>query len=149
MKRAAAVVKVTILSLVLGLIVIGGLTIYYYTLPPSRTAGSNGASMSESTQLGSSGQYLTIEYNGTSYNVPAKGPNSPTFACPPGTAPGLCTLLQETCGNGVGAGQEPWKSCYNCVFDAGCTGDNSCDPYTHECSAPATACMVAEGYGAN
>jgi hypothetical protein len=145
MKRTAALVKVTALGLVLGLVAVGGLAMYYYTLPPSRAPSTNGATMSESSQLG--GHYMTVEYNGTSYNVPAKGPNNPTFACPPGTDPGLCTLLQETCGNGVGSGQEPWKTCYNCVFDAGCTGDNTCDPYTHGCSSPATACMVAGGYG--
>ena len=148
MKRSAALVRVTILAVVLGSIAFGGLAVYFYTVPPA-SANAGGASAAASSQLVtnqvSSGQHITVEYNGTSYNVPAKGPNSPSFACPPGTDPSLCTILQETCGNGVGPGQEPWKTCYNCVFDAGCSGDNSCDPYTHECSSPASACMVIAG----
>ena len=122
------------------LVVGGGFAIYYLTLPPSNvaTAASN-PTTSESVP----GGMITVSYNGTSYQVPAKGPNSPSFPCPAGTAPSLCNLLQQTCGNGVGPGNEPWKTCSNCVFDAGCTGDLSCDPYTHECSTPATACMVA------
>ncbi len=152
MKRTAALLKVTALGLVLGLVAAGALAVYCYTLPPSGS-GSAGAALTSSgsvkllTNQVPGTQYITVEYNGTSYQVPAKGPNSPSFPCPVGTAPALCTLLQETCGNGVGAAQEPWKTCYNCVFDAGCSGDNSCDPYTHACSSPATACMVVEGYG--
>jgi len=117
-------------------------------MPPA-SANANGSAPGTSSRLVtnqvSSGGQITVEYNGTSYLVQAKGPNSPTFACPPGTDPSLCTILQETCGNGVGSGQEPWKTCYNCIFDAGCSGDNSCDPYTHECSSPASACMVVAG----
>lgn len=151
MKRTAALLKVTALGLVLGLIVVGGLAVYYYTLPPNLPGNANAAtSPSNSPGKGklvtnqvSGGQTITVEYNGTSYTVPAKGPNSPSFPCQAGTDPSLCTILQETCGNGVGSSQEPWKTCYNCVFDAGCTGNNSCDPYTHRCSSPATACMVA------
>jgi len=150
MKRTAALLKVTALGLVLGLVMVGGLAVYYFTLPPSSLGDANAANAPNAsgtsklvTNQVSGGHYITVEYNGSSYAVPAKGPNSPTFACPTGTDPVLCTILQETCGNGVGAGQEPWKSCYNCIFDAGCSGDNSCDPYTHQCSSPATACMVA------
>ena len=108
-------------------------------------AASTPASSQVVTNQVSSGQYIAVMYNGTSYHIPAKGQNAPSFACPAGTDPSLCALLQETCGNGVGPGQEPWKTCYNCVFDAGCSGDNSCDPYTHECSSPASACMVIAG----
>jgi len=148
MRRSAALVRVTILAVTLGSIVLGGLAVYFYTLPPA-SASADGSPAAASSQVVtnqvSSGQSITVEYNGTSYHVPAKGSNSPTFACPPGTDPSLCTLLQETCGNGVGAAQEPWKTCLNCVFDAGCSGNNSCDPYTHECSSPASACMVIAG----
>jgi hypothetical protein len=148
LKRSAALVKLTILVAVTGAIALGSLAVYFYTLPPvSASAGSASASSPGQvvTNEGSSTHYTTVEYNGSSYTVPAKGANSPSFACPAGTDPTLCTLLQETCGNGVGPGQEPWKNCYNCVFDAGCSGDNSCDPYTHECSSPASACMVIAG----
>lgn len=141
MKRSAALVKVTILAVALGSIALGGLAVYFYTLPPaSASAGGPPADIGQVVT-----NHITVEYNGTSYNVPTKGLNSPNFACPQGTDPSLCTLLQETCGNGVGSAQEPWKTCYNCVFDAGCAGDNSCDPYTHECSSPASACMVIAG----
>ncbi len=151
MKRTAALLRVSVLGLVMGLIAVGGLAVYYYTLPPNSSGSANGATNPSSSpdqskviaNQVSGGRTITVDYNGTSYTVPAKGPNSPSFACPAGTDPALCTILQETCGNGVGPGQEPWKTCYNCVFDAGCTGDNSCDPYTHTCSSPATACMVA------
>ena len=147
MKRSAALVRVTVLAVALGSIALGGLAVYFYTLPPASASagGTTAASGQVVTNQDSSGQHITVEYNGTSYQVPAKGSNSPTFACPPGTDPSLCTLLQETCGNGVGSAQEPWKTCYNCVFDAGCSGDNSCDPFTHECSSPASACMVIAG----
>jgi hypothetical protein len=147
LKRSAALIRATILAVVLGSIVFGGVAIYYYTLPPASGDAASGSTASSQvvTNQVSSGQYITVDYNGTSYHTPAKGANSPSFACPTGTDPSLCTLLQETCGNGVGPGQEPWKTCYNCVFDAGCSGDNSCDPYTHECSSPASACMVIAG----
>lgn|GEM_PF-5546487 len=148
MKRSAALVKVTILAVALGSIAVGGLAVYFYTLPPASASagGTPPAAIGQVvTNQDSSGHSITVEYNGTSYSVPAKGANSPSFACPQGTDPSLCALLQETCGNGVGSGQEPWKTCTNCVFDAGCAGDNSCDPYTHECSSPASACMVIAG----
>ncbi len=142
--------KATTLGLVLGMIAVGGFAVYFYTLPPSSgsvntpPAASAGSSSVGTliTNQASGRQSIKVEYNGTTYQVPAKGPNSPTFSCPTGTDPALCTLLQETCGNGIGPGQEPWKNCYNCIFDAGCTGNNSCDPYTHQCSSPASACMV-------
>ena len=143
MQRSAALVRLTILVAVIGAIALGSLAVYFYTVPPV-SASADDASTSASSQV-PSGQYIAVEFNGTRYQVPAKGPNSPSFACPQGTDPTLCTLLQETCGNGVGPGQEPWKNCYNCVFDAGCSGDNSCDPYTHQCSSPASACMVIAG----
>ena len=146
MKRSAVLVRATILAVALGSIALGGLAVYFYTLPPASAEGSPSTSTNlPATNQVSSVHYITVEYNGTTYQVPAKGPNSPSFACPPGTDPALCTLLQQTCGNGYGSGQEPWKTCYNCVFDAGCSGDNSCDPYTHECSSPASACMVIAG----
>jgi len=148
LKRSAALVRITILAAVLGSIAFGGLAVYFYTLPAASAnagAGSTAASSQLVTNQVSSGQYITVEYNGTSYHIPAKGQNAPSFACPAGTDPSLCALLQETCGNGVGSGQEPWKTCYNCIFDAGCSGDNSCDPYNHQCSSPASACMVIAG----
>ena len=146
MKRSAALVRITILAAVLVSITFGGLAVYFYTLPPASADGGSTATSSHlvMNQVPSR-QYITVEYNGTSYNIPARGPNAPSFACPPGTDPSVCTLLQETCGNGVGSSQEPWKTCYNCVFDAGCSGDNSCDPYTRQCSSPASACMVIAG----
>lgn len=135
------------IALVLSSLIFGSLALYFYTLPPTSgkagapPAGGSDVAVSASQSKGT----LTISYNGTTYQVPARGPNAPTFSCPTGTSPSLCTLLQETCGNGIGSSQEPWKTCYNCVFDAGCTGDNSCDPYTHQCSAPASACQVIAG----
>jgi hypothetical protein len=142
----------TALGVALGLIAGGGLAVYYFTLPPNASGGSNATeggqlnspgTISLVTNQGLGGRLMAVVYNGTTYQVPEKGPNSPTFACPVGTDPALCNLLQQTCGNGVGASREPWKTCSNCVFDAGCTGVLSCDPYTHQCSSPATACMVA------
>jgi hypothetical protein len=144
MKRVAILLRVTVLGTVITLVVVGGLAVYYFTLPPVSVPASAAPGSSLITNQGP-GRYLTVEYNGTSYRVPPKGPNSPSFGCPPGTDPSLCTLLHETCGNGVGPIQEPWKTCYNCVFDAGCSGDNSCDPYTHECSSPASACQIIAG----
>jgi len=149
MKRTAAILKASAIALLAVLIIVGGLAVYFYTLPPSPkagatdTSGASGAKLIANQVLGEN--RITVVYNGTSYSVPAKGTNSPSFSCPTGTNPSLCTLLQETCGNGVGSAQEPWKTCYNCVFDAGCSGDNSCDPYTHECSSPASACQVIAG----
>ncbi len=115
MKRSAALVKVTILAVALGSIAVGGLAVYFYTLPPASASagGTPPAAIGQVvTNQVSSGHSITVEYNGTSYSVPAKGANSPSFACPQGTDPSLCALLQETCGNGVGSGQEPWKTCY-------------------------------------
>lgn len=152
MKKTAAVLKVTALALALAIIAAGSLAVYYFTLPPLGSAspgtaplGSSGSSASVKilTNLAQGGQFITVVFNGTSYQVPQKGPNSPSFACPVGADPSICSLLAQTCGNGVGSSQEPWKTCQNCVFDAGCTGNQSCDPYTHSCSTPATACMVA------
>jgi hypothetical protein len=149
MKRTAAILKASAIALLAVLIIVGGLAVYFYTLPPSpkagatATSGASGGKLIANQVLGEN--RITVVYNGTSYSVPAKGANSPSFSCPTGTSPPLCTLLQETCGNGVGSAQEPWKTCYNCVFDAGCSGDNSCDPYTHECSSPASACQVIAG----
>lgn len=145
MKRAAVLLRVTVLGVVMAVVVAGGLAIYYFTLPPVSAPAEAAPASNLVTSQGAAGNYIDFEYNGTSYHVPAKGPNSPTFACPPGTDPSLCTLLQETCGNGIGSAQEPWKTCYNCIFDAGCSGDNSCDPYTHECSSPASACQIIAG----
>jgi hypothetical protein len=150
MKRTAAILKASVVVLLAVLIIAGGLAVYFYTLPPNAKAGGAAASSANGQGKLVANQVLgenriTVVYNGTSYSVPAKGPNSPSFSCPTGTSPSLCTLLQETCGNGVGSAQEPWKTCYNCVFDAGCSGDNSCDPYTHQCSSPASACQIIAG----
>ena len=43
MKRKAAVLKVTLLGIVLGLVAVGGLAIYYYTLPPAHVGTNGGA----------------------------------------------------------------------------------------------------------
>jgi hypothetical protein len=149
MKRTAVILKASAVALVIVLIIIGGLAVYFYTLPPNLKTGSTSSSPAGQGKVVANQvlgeNRITVVYNGTSYSVPAKGPNSPSFSCPTGTSPSLCTLLQETCGNGVGPTQEPWKTCYNCVFDAGCSGDNSCDPYTHECSSPASACQIIAG----
>ncbi|MDA4117979.1 MAG: hypothetical protein OK455_06510 [Thaumarchaeota archaeon] len=146
-KRQAVLVRATALGLALVLIVAGGLAVYYYTLPPKLSGGLNAATASGAIKVlpdqATGAHFITVEYNGTSYQVPEKGPNSPTFGCPVGEDPAVCNLLHQTCGNGAGPAQEPWKTCSNCIFDAGCTGNQSCDPYTHECSSPATACMVA------
>jgi len=148
MKRAAMLNKVSVLGVSLVLIAAGGVGLYYYTSGPTTTtvvtttaaSGSNGIRLV--TNQGSGGS-VTIQYNGSNYQVAAKGSNAPNFACPVGTDPNLCTVLKATCGNGVGAAQEPWKTCANCAFDAGCTGQQSCDPYTHQCSVLVGACQVA------
>ncbi len=150
MKRMAALKRVSILGLALVVIAAGAGVLYYYTSPPATPRGEAANapdSVKVLTNQGSSG-LETVQYNGTTYQVAAKGPNAPTFACPVGTDPALCTLLQETCGNGVGPSQEPWKNCYNCAFDAGCSGQQSCDPYTHQCSVMVGACQVAVYGGA-
>ncbi|MDG6915341.1 MAG: hypothetical protein JRM90_05165 [Nitrososphaerota archaeon] len=149
MNRRGVILRASVLALVLASLVFGSLAIYYYTLPP--TSGGAGVSPPGTGQVAVSASaspsqgLITVVYNGTTYHVPAKGPNAPNFSCPAGTAPSLCTILQETCGNGVGSAQEPWKTCYNCIFDAGCTGDNACDPYTHQCGSPASACQIIAG----
>lgn len=138
--------KASVLALVLASMVFGGLAVYFYAAPPAADAQNvPGATSSALVTNQPSGQVITVQFNGTSYSVPAKRPNAPSFGCPAGTDPSVCTLLRETCGNGVGSSQEPWKTCFNCPFDAGCSGDNSCDPYTHQCSSPASACMVIAG----
>jgi hypothetical protein len=150
MRRTAAMKRVSVLGLTLVLVAAGGVGLYYFTSPPdAANVGANGGSngIKVITNQGSPG-YITVIFNGSSYQVPAKGPNSPSFACPVGTAPALCNLLQTTCGNGVGPAQEPWKNCLSCSFDAGCTGQQSCDPYTHQCSVLVGACQVAVYGGA-
>ncbi len=150
MKRMAALKRVSILGLTLVVIAAGAGVLYYFTSPPATPRGEAANapdSVKVLTNQGSSG-LETVQYNGTTYQVAAKGPNAPTFACPVGTDPALCTLLQETCGNGVGPSQEPWKNCYNCAFDAGCSGQQSCDPYTRQCSVMVGACQVAVYGGA-
>jgi hypothetical protein len=145
MKRTAALDRVSVLGLTLVLVAAGGVGLYYYTSAPNI---SNGATTSLSdgikvlTNQGPGG-YMTVQYNGSSYQVAVKGPNAPTFGCPVGTDPSLCTLLRATCGNGFGSAQEPWKNCANCAFDSGCNGQQSCDPYTHQCSVLVGACQVA------
>ncbi len=145
MKRMAALKRASILGLTLAVVASGATGLYYFTSPPGTpgaptAGGSNGVKLI--TNQGSSG-FMTVQFNGSTYQAAVKGPNAPTFACPVGTDPALCTLLQETCGNGVGPSQEPWKNCTNCPFDAGCTGQESCDPYTHQCSVLVGACQVA------
>ncbi len=149
-ERTATLTKVSVLGLTVALVAAGGLGLYYFTSSPktpNATTGGGVDGIKVLTNQGSTGR-ITVEYNGSSYQVAPKGPNAPSFACPLGTDPTLCGLLQETCGNGVGPSQEPWKNCYNCAFDAGCTGQQSCDPYTHQCSVLVGACQVAVYGGA-
>ena len=150
MRRTAFLNKVSLFGLSLLLIAAGGAGVYFYTSSPNGPGGftanaSNGIRVL--TNRGSDA-YITVQFNGSTYQVAAKGPNAPTFSCPVGTDPSLCTLLRATCGNGVGSAQEPWKNCANCAFDSGCTGQQSCDPYTRQCSVLVGACMVAVYGGA-
>lgn len=143
--RSAILNKISILGLSLILVAAGGVGLYYYTSIPgglvtNTTHGSGGISLI--TNQGPGGANA-VQYNGTTYQISPKGPNSPSFACPVGTDPKLCAVLRVSCGNGVGSAQEPWKNCANCAFDAGCTGQQSCDPYTHQCSVLVGACQVA------
>ncbi len=145
-----ALTRISVIGLTLVLVSAGGMGIYYYTSPPkvaNVTAGSASNGVGVITDQGSNG-FITVQFNGSTYQAAARGPNSPAFSCPVGTDPGVCTLLQATCGNGVGPSQEPWKNCMNCAFDAGCTGQQSCDPYTHQCSVFVGACQVAVFGGA-
>jgi hypothetical protein len=145
--RTAAITRVSIIGISLILVAAGGLGVYFYTSAPTpvgsvaTTSASNGQIRVLTNQANNG--YLTVDFNGTSYQVAAKGSNAPSFSCPVGSDPSLCTLLQATCGNGIGQSQEPWKNCANCAFDAGCTGQQSCDPYTHQCSVLVGACQVA------
>lgn len=154
MKRAAALTRITVLGLSVVVVAAGALGLYYYTLPPSSTGTVVGtSSTTTSTQLtgtpGPNGrEYVTVQFNGSSYQLALKLPNAPQFSCAAGTAPALCTLLDESCGNGISGSAEPWKNCYNCPFDDGCTGQQTCDPYTHTCAALVSACQVAV-YGGN
>jgi uncharacterized protein (UPF0333 family) len=147
LQRAAAVNRVSVIGLTLIVVAAGGMGVYFYT-----SAANPGGSISTTTVPNgqirvisnqASNGYLTVAFNGTNYQVAAKGSNAPSFACPVGSDPSLCAVLAATCGNGVGSSQEPWKNCANCAFDAGCTGQQSCDPYTHQCSVLVGACQVA------
>jgi hypothetical protein len=150
MRRAAVLNRFSLFGLSLLLIAAGGAGLYYYTSSPNNPGGaatSASGGIRVLTNQGDSG-HIKVQYNGSTYEVAAKGPNAPLFSCPVGTDPSLCTLLRATCGNGVGSAQEPWKNCANCAFDSGCTGQQSCDPYTHQCSVLVGACMVAVYGGA-
>jgi hypothetical protein len=147
MKRTAALNRVSMFGVALVLIAAGGVGLYYYTSAPNNTGVATTSGIKIITSQGSNG-FITVQFNGSSYQAVVKGPNSPSFSCPVGTDPSLCTLLRSTCGNGVGSSQEPWKNCANCAFDSGCTGQQSCDPYTHQCSVLIGACQVAVYGGA-
>ncbi|MDA4119969.1 MAG: hypothetical protein OK436_05225 [Thaumarchaeota archaeon] len=150
MKRTAALTRVSVLGLTLVIIAAGGVGLYYYTAAPSNTnvaTTSLFGGIKVLTNQGPNG-LITVQFNGSTYQAAAKGDNAPSFSCPVGTDPSLCTLLRATCGNGVGTAQEPWKNCANCAFDSGCTGQQSCDPYTHHCSVLIGACQVAVFGGA-
>ena len=146
MTRSGVVVKTAAIIVTFALILGAAGGLYYYTLPPgaSNASGGKGASNGitvKQLDFGQAGrQNLTSTFNGTSYTFPAKYANAPSPGCPTGTDPNLCTILTQSCGNG---GVEPWENCYNCSFDAGCTGINTCDPYTHACAAAVSACQVA------
>jgi len=146
--RVGAITRITVLGLSVVVIAAGALGLYYYTLPVSQTGqvvgSSTTVSIQQSSTLGPDGRYyVTVQFNGTSYQMALKLPNAPQFSCPTGTSPALCTLLEESCGNGISGSAEPWKNCYNCAFDDGCTGQDTCDPYTHQCAALVGACQVA------
>jgi hypothetical protein len=146
MRRAAAINRISVIGLTLILVAAGGMGVYYYTSAvPVGNVGTTTVSNSQIRVVSNSASngFLTVVFNGTNYQVAAKGSNAPSFGCPVGTDPSLCAVLQATCGNGAGASQEPWKNCANCAFDAGCTGQQSCDPYTHQCSVLVGACQVA------
>jgi len=148
--RTAAVKRLTILALVLVLAAAGGMGLYFYTSPPKAPGVATPASSNGVQVVASQGQsgFMTVKFNGTTYQVASKAANAPSFSCPVGADPSLCTLLQATCGNGVGPDQEPWKNCMNCSFDAGCSGQQTCDPYTLQCSIRVSACQVAAFGGA-
>lgn len=153
MKRAAVLTRVTVLGLSVIVVAAGALGLYYYTLPPNSTGvittGGSASTTSLQTTIGANGRsYVTVQWNGSSYPLALKLSNAPNFSCPAGTAPALCTLLQMSCGNGISGSAEPWKNCYNCNFDNGCTGQDTCDPYTHACAALVGACQVAVYGGA-
>jgi len=146
--RTAAITRITVLGISVVVIAAGALGLYYYTLPASTTGAAGGSTttttFSQSTTIGADGRtYVTVQFNGSTYLSAVKLANAPSFSCPTGTAPALCSLLQESCGNGVSGSAEPWKNCYNCAFDDGCTGQDTCDPYTHQCAALVGACQVA------
>ena len=146
MQRTAALNRISIIGVTLILVAAGGLGVYYYTSAPGTANATPPAAAIGSIRLLSnqaSNGFLTVQFNGSNYQVVSKAPNAPSFSCPVGTDPSLCSVLQATCGNGVGSSQEPWKNCANCAFDAGCTGQESCDPYTHQCSVLVGACQVA------
>ena len=118
----------------------GALGLYYYTLPPT-TGGTLVGSTSTTQTIAQSptvglngGEYITVQFNGSSYQLYLKMPSAPAFSCPAGTAPAVCTLLDESCGNGISGPSEPWKNCFNCGFDDGCTGQQVCDLYSHQCT---------------
>jgi len=149
-KRTAVLTRVTVLGISAVVVAAGALGLYYFTLPTSPgqvvSSGGNGgsATISQQTTVGPDGRsYVAVQWNGSSYQLALKLSNSPHFSCPSGTAPALCTLLNLSCGNGVSGSAEPWKNCYNCNFDDGCTGQDTCDPYTHQCAALVGACQVA------
>jgi hypothetical protein len=147
-KRTAALARITVLGISVVVIAAGALGLYYYTLPTSTTGQVIGSTTTTTSQqsstLGSDGRYyVAVQFNGTTYMSAVKLSNAPSFSCPTGTSPALCALLNQSCGNGVGGSAEPWKNCYNCPFDDGCTGVQTCDPYTHTCSALVSACQVA------
>jgi hypothetical protein len=153
-KRTAVLTRVTVLGLSVIVVAAGALGLYYYTLPPTTTGAvttGSGTTVTTSLQttVGTDGRsYVTVNWNGSNYSLALKLPNAPNFSCPAGTAPALCTLLTMSCGNGVSGSAEPWKNCYNCNFDDGCTGQDTCDPYTHACAALVGACQVAVYGGA-
>ncbi len=143
--RTAALNRISALGLTLVLVAAGGVGIYYYTAPPNNNSAATTSPSGGIKILPNQGPsgYITVQFNGSSYQVAPKGANAPRFSCPVGTDPSLCTLLLATCGDGQNAAQEPWKNCANCAFDSGCTGQQSCDPYTHRCSVLVGACQVA------
>jgi hypothetical protein len=93
LRRAAAIKRVSVLALIIVLVAAGGLGLYYFTSPPNAangggtTAGSNGIKVL--TNQGSAGT-IVVQYNGSSYQAAAKGPNSPAFASGPILACAIC-----------------------------------------------------------
>lgn len=71
-------------------------------------------------------------------------PNAPKYKCPGWMDPNACTILSNSCGNGVCDAQE---LCNTCQFDCGCGGAQVCNAQTGKCHSPAGVCQAPRGLG--